>query len=214
LEALWPEQRPDSQRLNGPTCRAHTRLGLGPDGEPYLPYVADGVYRISPHLQSDIDKFNGHMRKADRTWGADQAHQLRAALEPVEGTPFTGAGNACICAHTDGIIIDSIVAIDNAARCLAQYALASDIPAEAIWAARQGLVATGACEPCCRNLTRAPGSEGYQVVFEAVHSELLVVVDADERLDASSLFDPDTIDPYECGPDGAGVRQGEYVASC
>jgi hypothetical protein len=75
-------------------------------------------------------------------------------------------------------------------------------------------VATGASEQCCRNLTRGPGVEGYQVVFEAVHSELLVVVDADERLDASSLFDPDTIEPNERGPDGAGVRQGEYIASC
>ena len=197
MEALWPEQRPDYQRLNRHTYRARTTLGLGPDGEPYLPYVADGIYRISPHLHSDIEKFTGHIRQADRTSGADQAHQLRAALELVEGTPFTGAGNAYIWAHTDGIITHTIVAIDNAAHRLAQHALANDDPAEATWAARKGLVATGACEQCYRNLMRAAAAEGNQVAFEAVYSELLAVVDADEGPDASSLLDPDTIELYE-----------------
>ena len=197
MEALWPEQRPDYQRLNRHTYRARTTLGLGPDGEPYLPYVADGIYRISPHLQSDIEKFTGHIRQADRTSGADEAHQLRAALELVEGTPFTGAGNAYIWAHTDGIITHTIVAIDNAAHRLAQNALANDDPAEATWAARKGLVATGACEECYRNLMRAAAAEGNQVAFEAVYSELLAVVDADEGPDASSFLDPETIELYE-----------------
>ncbi len=197
MEALWPEQRPDYQRLNRHTYRARTTLGLGPDGEPYLPYVADGIYRISPHLQSDIEKFTGHIRQADRTSGADEAHQLRAALELVEGTPFTGAGNAYIWAHTDGIITHTIVAIDNAAHRLAQHALANDDPAEATWAARKGLVATGACEECYRNLMRAAAAEGNQVAFEAVYSELLAVVDADEGPDASSFLDPETIELYE-----------------
>ncbi len=197
MEALWPEQRPDYQRLNRHTYRTRTTLGLGPDGEPYLPYVTDGIYRISPDLQSDIEKFTGHVRQADRTSGADEAHQLRAALELVEGTPFTGAGNAYIWAHTDGIITHAIVAIDNAAHRLAQNALANDDPAEATWAARKGLVATGACEECYRNLMRAAAAEGNQVAFEAVYSELLAVVDADEGPDASSFLDPETIELYE-----------------
>jgi two-component SAPR family response regulator len=197
MEALWPEQPPDYQRLNRHTYRARTTLGLDSDGEPYLAYVADGIYRISPHLPSDIEKFTGHIRQADRTSGADQAHQLRAALELVEGTPLTGAGNAYIWAHTDGIITHTIVAIDNAAHRLAQHALANDDPAEATWAARKGLVATGTCEQCYRNLMRAAAAEGNQVAFEAVYSELLAVVDADEGPDASSLLDPDTIELYE-----------------
>jgi DNA-binding SARP family transcriptional activator len=197
MEALWPEQRPDYQRLNRHTYRARTTLGLGPDGEPYLPYVTDGIYRISPDLQSDIEKFTGHIRQADRTSGANEAHQLRAALELVEGTPFTAAGNAYIWAHTNGIITHAIVAIDNAAHRLAQNALANDDPAEATWAARKGLVATGACEECYRNLMRAAAAEGNQVAFEAVYSELLAVVDADEGPDASSFLDPETIELYE-----------------
>ena len=197
MEALWPEQRPDYRRLNRHTSLTRTTLGLAPDGEPYLPYVVDGIYRISPGLQSDIEKFTGHIRQADRTSGVDKADHLRAALELVEGTPFTGAGNAYTWAHTDGIITHAIVAIDNAAHRLAQDALANDDPAEATWAARKGLVATGACEECYRNLMRAAAAEGNQVAFEAVYSELLAVVDADEGPDASSFLDPATVELYE-----------------
>ena len=197
MEALWPEQRPDYPRLNRHTSRARMTLGLGPDGEPYLPYVADGIYRISPRLRSDIEQFTGHIRQADSTPGADEAHPLRAALDLVEGTPFTGAGNAYTWAHTDGIITHTIVAIDNASHRLAQNALANDDPAGATWAARKGLVATGACEECYRNLMRAAAAEGNQVAFEAVYSELLAVVDADDGPDATSILDPETIELYE-----------------
>lgn len=197
MEALWPEQSPDYQRLNRHTSRTRTTLGLGPDGEPFLHYVSDGIYRISRHLKSDIEEFTGHIRQADQTSDTDQGHHLRAALELVEGTPFTAAGNGYTWAHTDGIITHTIVAIDNASHRLAQHALANDAPAEATWSARKGLVATGACEECYRNLMRAAAAEGNQVAFEAVYSELLAVVDADEGPDASSFLDPDTIELYE-----------------
>jgi hypothetical protein len=52
-------------------------------------------------------------------------------------------------------------------------------------------------EQCYRNLMRAAAAEGNQVAFEAVYSELLAVVDADEGPDASSLLDPDTVELYE-----------------
>ncbi|MEX2622952.1 MAG: LysM peptidoglycan-binding domain-containing protein [Acidimicrobiia bacterium] len=197
MEALWPEQRPDYQRLNRHTSRTRTTLGLGPDGEPYLPYVSDGIYRISPHLRSDIEQFTGHIRQADRTSGAEAAHHLHAALEVVEGTPFTGAGNAYTWAHTDGIITHTIVAIDNAAHRLAQHALNDDDTDQATWAARKGLIATGACEECYRNLMRAAAAEGNQVAFEAIYSELMAVIDADEGPDAAGFLDPETIELYE-----------------
>ena len=197
MEALWPEQRPDYQRVNRHTSRTRTTLGLGPDEEPYLPYVADGIYRISAHLRSDIEEFTRHIRQADQTSDTDQAHNLRAALELVEGTPFTGAGNAYTWAHTNGIITHAIVAIDNAAHRLAQHALANDDPDQATWAARKGLLATGACEECYRNLMRAAAAEANQVAFEAVYTELLAVIDADEGPDASSVLDPDTVKLYE-----------------
>ncbi|MEX2652090.1 MAG: hypothetical protein WD473_06555, partial [Acidimicrobiia bacterium] len=199
MEALWPEQAPDYQRLNRHTSRTRTTLGLGPDGEPFVPYVSDGIYRLSSHLRSDIERFTGHIRQADQAEGPDQAQHLRAALDLVQGTPFTGAGNAYTWAHTDGIITHTIVAIDNAAHRLAQHALQADDPDQATWAARKGLIATGACEECYRNLMRAALTEGNQVAFEATYTELLAVTDADDGPDAVSLLDPATIELYEQG---------------
>ncbi|MDF1596202.1 MAG: LysM peptidoglycan-binding domain-containing protein [Acidimicrobiia bacterium] len=197
MEALWPEEAPDYRRLNRHTSRTRTTLGLGPDGEHLLSYVRDGRYRISPHLRSDIEQFTDHIRQADRATGADEADHLRSALQLVEGTPFTGAGNSYGWAHTDGIITHTIVAIDNAAHRLAEYALTHGDPEQATWAARKGLVATGACEECYRNLMRAAIAEGNQVALEAVYTELLAVIDADEGPDAATFLDPKTVELYE-----------------
>lgn len=197
MEALWPEQPPDNERLNRHTSRARVTLGPGPDGQPYVPYITDGIYRISPHLRSDIERFTNHIRQADQTTGADQVRHLQAALELVEGTPFTGAGNAYTWAHTDGLITHTIVSIDNAAHRLAHHALDHGDTEQATWAARKGLLATGACEACYRNLMRAAAIEGNQVAFEATYRELLAVIDADEGPDASSYLDPETTELYE-----------------
>jgi len=197
MEALWPEEPPDNRRLNRHTSATRSVLGAEPDGTPYLPYIGGGLYRISPHIRNDLEHFTNHIRQADRATGDEQAGHLRAALELVEGTPFSGAGNGYIWAHTDGTITHTIVAIDNAAHRLAQHALDNDDPDEATWAARKGLLATGACEACYRNLMRAAAAEGNQVAFEATYRELLAVTDADEGPDATTYLDPETIDLYE-----------------
>ena len=197
MEALWPEQPPDNERLNRHTSRTRTTLGTGPDGEPFVPYITDGRYRISTHLRSDLEQFTSHIRQADKATGNERASHLHAALELVEGAPFSGAGNAYTWAHIDGIITHSIVAVDNAAHRLAEHALDNDDPDEARWAARKGLLATGACEACYRNLMKAAAAEGNQVAFEATYKELLAVLDADDGPDASAYLDPATVDLYE-----------------
>ena len=197
MEALWPEEAPDYQRLNRHTYRTRATLGTGPDGEPYVPYITDGIYRISPHLHSDIERFTSLIREADRKTGEAAAEHLRAALSLVEGTPFTGAGTGYSWVHTQGIITHTIVAIDNAAHRLAEHALAADDPAEATWAARQGLLATGACEQCYRHLMRAALAEGNHVALEATYQELLAVTDADDGPDSTTYLEPETIELYE-----------------
>ena len=146
-----------------------------------------------------IRRSRSHIRQADRAKGAEEADHLQSALELVEGTPFTAAGNAYTWAHTDGIITHAIVSIDNAAHRLAEHALMHDDPEQATWAARKGLVATGACEECYRNLMRAAIAEGNQVALQAVYTELLAVIDADEGPDASTFLDPKTVELYEQG---------------
>jgi DNA-binding SARP family transcriptional activator len=197
MEALWPEEPPNNDRLNRHTSKTRTALGTGPDGKPYLPYITGGLYRISPHVRNDLERFTDYIQQADRTTGDEQAQHLHAALEFVEGIPFSGAGNGYTWAHTDGIITHIIVAIDNAAHRLAQQALDNNDPDEATWAARKGLLATGACEACYRNLMRAAAAQGNQVAFEATYRELLAVTDADRGPDASAYLDPETTELYE-----------------
>lgn len=196
MEVLWPEQPPDYPRLNRHTSRTRTTLGAGPGGQPYLPYVTDGVYRVSPQLGNDLEMFTSLIKEADRTSGSAAQH-LRAALELVEGAPFTGAGNSYTWAYTDGIITHSIVAIDNAAHRFSRLALDAGNLVEAAWAARRGLTATGACEECYRNLMRSAIAEGNQIALEAIYTELVAVVDADEGPDAAGFLDPETIELYE-----------------
>jgi plasmid stabilization system protein ParE len=199
MEALWPEQPPNYPRLNQHASRARTTLGTDPDGALYLPYITNGLYRISSHLGTDLDRYTRHTRQADQASEVDdEIGQLRAALALVAGTPFSGIGNAYTWGHTDGIITHSIVAVDNAAHRLAQLALQTDAPDLATWAARQGLTATTGCEQCYRNLMAAAIAEDNPTALEAIYTELLTVTDADvEGPDASTLLDPETIQVYE-----------------
>src|SRR5690606_16818866 len=92
MQALWPEEPHDNRRLNRHCSRTRTTLGKGPDGEFLFPYVAGGIYRLSPHLQSDLEEFTALVRQADQATSDEAARHLRAALELVEGSPFTAAG--------------------------------------------------------------------------------------------------------------------------
>ncbi len=197
MEALWPEEPPDNRRLNRHCSRTRTTLGKGPDGEFLFPYVAGGIYRLSPHLRSDLEEFTAHVRRANQTTGDEAAEYLRAALDLVEGPSFTAAGTGYTWAHTEGIITHATVAVDDAAHRLAQHALTKGDPELATWAARKGLAATGACEECYRNLMRAAVAEGNQVALEALYTELLAIIDADEGPDASTFLDPETVELYE-----------------
>jgi DNA-binding SARP family transcriptional activator len=196
MEALWPEQPPEYRRLNILTSRARVTLGKAPDGDLYVPHIRGGIYKVSPQLGCDLERFDRLVRVADRASPADAVEHLRAALELVEGPPFNGAGDAYNWAHTEGIITHAIVAIDNAAHRLAQHALDDD-PALASWAARKGLTATSACEECYRNLMRAAIAQDDHTALEATFNELTAVIDADDGPDATSLLDPETVTLYE-----------------
>jgi len=197
MEALWPEQPPEYRRLNILTSRARITLGKTPDGGLYLPHITGGLYQASPKLGCDLERFNRHLQSADRASPTDATGHLRAALELVDGPPFSGAGGGYHWAHTEGVITHAIVAVDNAAHRLAQHALEADDPALASWAARKGLTATSACEECYRHLMRAAIAQDDHTALEATFNELTAVIDADEGPDATSLLDPETVTLYE-----------------
>ncbi len=197
MEALWPEQAPNSRRLSQLVSRARLTLGDDPDGIPYVPYVTDGLYRISSHLQTDLDTFIQRIRAAEATSAGERLDHLHAALDLVQAAPFSGVGSGYAWAHTEGIGTHAIVAVDNTAHQLADLALDAGQLDLAEWAARRGLIATYACEACYRNLMRIAIAQQNPVALEAIYTELLTAVDADDGPDAATWLEPETVELYE-----------------
>lgn len=198
MEALWPGEAPDINRFNRTTSRARTPLGTASDGELYLPRFDGSLYWVNPLLVCDLDRFTSYVDRADKPDRAgDKIAYLKAALELVEGTPFSGAGNGYTWAWSEGLVSHAIVAVDDAAHDLARTALDVGDPELASWAARKGLLSTTRCEECYRNLMRAAIAEGNQTALDAVFTELTTVVDADDGPDADSYLESETVELYE-----------------
>jgi len=197
MEALWPGEAPDYNRLNRTTSFARSTLGTTSDGEPYIPPFSGGLYRASPHLGCDLERFNVHSRHASQATGTDQTTHLKAALELVEGTPFSGTGNGYTWAWEEGLVSHAIVAVDNAAHKLSSLALDTGDVELAEWAARRGLLSTTRCEECYRNLMRAAVAQNSQTALDAVFTELTTVIDSDDGPDATAYLEPETIQLYE-----------------
>jgi DNA-binding SARP family transcriptional activator len=196
LEALFPGRPPKTDRLNNLAYRARSTLGNSPDGTPYVPYFyGSEPYQISAHLRCDLERFTRHIDSADETEEAESLSHLQAALEIVEGPPFTvkkGYGWA----HSEGISTHAIVTIDNAAHRLAALALDRNEPELTTWAARKGLTASWACEECYRNLMRAAIAQHDHTAFEAVYSELNTLLEEEQGPDATDWLEPETVDLY------------------
>jgi nucleoid-associated protein YgaU len=196
MEALFPGQPPKADRLNKLAYRARRTLGNTPDGTPYVPYFyGTDPYQVSPHLRCDLERFSGHIQKADEADAYESVPHLQSALEIVEGPPFT-AKKGYGWAHSEGISTHAIVAIDNAAHRLATLALDADEPELTTWAARKGLTASWACEECYRNLMRAAITRYDQTALEAIYSELNTLLETEQGPDATDWLQPETVDLY------------------
>ena len=152
---------------------------------------------MNAQLGCDLERFNQEVQSAEKAGPSDATRHLRAALELVDGSPFSGVGNGYEWAHTEGLVTHAIVAVDNAAHRLAQHALHAGDLTLVSWAARKGLAATAVCEECYRNLMRAAIAKDNHTALEAIFNELVAVIDADEGPDSTSLIDPETLDLYE-----------------
>ena len=51
--ALWLDEMPTTNAFNQAMSRARTSLGTDDNGDLYVPYVFDGVYRPGPSLMTD-----------------------------------------------------------------------------------------------------------------------------------------------------------------
>jgi DNA-binding SARP family transcriptional activator len=192
-EALWPDKPINRGTLHTTVTAARTGLGRAPDGSRYLPNAGDGLYRLSPAVSLDWDRFRALVR-AGQAGGPDAAGLLHQALELVRGRPLDSpASRSYEWAVVHRTEMETVIA--ETAERLGMLHLDAGDPEQANWAARRGLAASPYDERLYRVLMRAAHAAGNPAGVEALWQELLAVLDTDLDLVDEDLH-PDTIALY------------------
>jgi DNA-binding SARP family transcriptional activator len=193
MEALWPGQAPNGQRLNKYTSQARKNMGGGPNGAPLLPYVTSGRYRLSSHVTCDYDRFTAAVRHA-RQNPRQARSALAAGLELVRGVPFTtNRPDFYEWTHVEGLFYAVVDEVIDAAHHLAELALDAGDAAQARWAAQTGLRASPISEILWRDLMRIHGAAGDVTGVQRTWTELCRALDED---DPDDYLHPDTVELY------------------
>jgi nucleoid-associated protein YgaU/DNA-binding SARP family transcriptional activator len=194
MEALWPGQAPNGQRLNKYTSQARKNMGDGPNGAPLFPYVTSGRYRLSSHVTCDYDRFTAAVRHA-RQNPRQARSALAAGLELVRGVPFTtNRPDFYEWTHVEGLFYAVVDEIIDAAHHLAELALEAGDGAQARWAAQTGLKASPISEILWRDLMRIHGAAGDVTGVQRTWTELCRALDED---DPDDYLHPDTVELYQ-----------------
>ena len=148
---LWrrSEPVPNAKTFANVVSRARVCLGRDADGEPYLSKLdADGVYRLSAQVTTDLERFATSRRLAGRVRSPQTLECLYAALRLVRGTPF-GGGSGSTFSWTDASWRSHVeYLVDDTAHHLADMALELDFLEVARWATLRGLAVAPDCEQC------------------------------------------------------------------
>ena len=162
---LWPraEPPPSAKTFANVVSRARSCLGRDADGEPYLSYLgADGVYRLSAEVTTDLERFAAWGRVAERAPPAQALECLRAAFGLVRGAPF-GGGSGDTFSWADASWRSHIeYLVDCTAHRLADIAIELGRPEVARWAALRGLAITPDCEQCYQRRIAAARRSGHR----------------------------------------------------
>lgn len=181
-EAIWPTPM-DSRRRQVHNTVSRIRTALGAD---HLPAAADSEYRVGPHVRTDLDLLRRRAAYA-ATQSPEQAIEtLRGALELVEGPAFTyrnadrGAFVWVDLEHWTSETEARVVEIT-----WRLWHLCSDRgdTEGAIWAARQGLVASPGNTDLTDALMRAYLAAGDRYAAEEVfmsHAKALDELDQED----------------------------------
>ena len=168
---LWRRRgpSPSPKTFANVVSRARVCLGRGADGKPYLSHLgADGVYRLSAQVSTDLERFAAWLRLADRVAPQQALECLRAALWLVRGAPFGGGSggtfswaDASWCSHVEYLV-------DSTAHRLADAALELDRLEVARWATLRGLATTPDCEQCYQRRIAVARRSGHRREVEQV----------------------------------------------
>ena len=168
---LWrrSEPPPSPKTFANVVSRARVCLGRDADGEPYLSHLgADGVYRLSAQVTTDLERFAAWRRLADRVAPQQALECLRAALRLVRGSPF-GGGSGGTFSWADASWRSHVeYLVDSTAHRLADAALELDRVEVARWATLRGLAVTPDCEQCYQRRIAAARRSGHRREVERV----------------------------------------------
>lgn len=168
---LWrhSEPPPSTKTFANVVSRARVCLGRDADGEPYLSHLgADGVYRLSAQVTTDLERFTAWRRLADRVPPRQALECLRAALWLVRGSPF-GGGSGGTFSWADASWRSHVeYLVDSTAHRLADVALELDRVEVARWATLRGLAVSPDCEQCYQRSIAAARRSGYRREVERV----------------------------------------------
>lgn len=193
---LWRrnEPPPRAKTFANVVSRARVCLGRDADGTPYLSHLgADGVYRLSAQVTTDLERFATWLRLADRVPPQQALECLRAALGLVRGAPF-GGGSGGTFSWADASWRSHVeYLVDSTAHRLADAALELDRLEVARWATVRGLAITPDCEQCYQRRIAAARRSGYRREVESVMRQM-------DRLQSEPL--PELDDLVSGAPEG------------
>ncbi|MBW3578764.1 MAG: hypothetical protein KY462_13685 [Actinobacteria bacterium] len=197
MEALWPGEPPDNDRLNRVTSDARTTLDAGPDGRRHLPRIEAGLYRVANSVGCDLHRFHQLVEAAKHQCDDHKRATLKAALELVDGEPFSGTRPGTYSwAHAEGHVTAACVAIDEAARTLAELCLAVDDYEGARWAATRGLAGNPGSINLYKIRLRVAGATGNLLEAEAVMAEARAKLAEDDGPEFTDILIDDLTDLY------------------
>ena len=198
---LWQRSEPLPSRKSfaNVVSRARVCLGRDIDGGPYLSRVgADGVYRLSPKVTTDLERFTTWRTAAGRAPPAQALELLVAALSIVRGAPF-GGGSGGTFSWADASWRSHVeYLVDSTFHWLADQALELGRMDIARWATVRGLAVTPDCEQCYqrrmavaqRSGDRRELSEVMRHMHRLDSEPLLLLNDSDGRaLGGEGSFD-------------------------
>ena len=172
---LWRrgEPVPSRKAFANVVSRARVCLGRDPGGTPYLSRVsAEGVYRLSAEVTTDLERFTAWQRLAERAPPQIALEHLRAALCLVRGVPF-GGGSGGTFSWADASWRSHVeYLVDSAAHRLADVALELGRTDLARWATLRGLAVTPGCEQCLQRRIAAAWRSGRRREVDLVLADM------------------------------------------
>ncbi|MFH9958958.1 LysM peptidoglycan-binding domain-containing protein [Streptomyces roseolus] len=189
-EAMDPRSPWSTATLQNRISQLRNSLGADPDNNLYLPRDRSGVYKLSPKVRCDWDRF---LRLAERglTKGPSTGiPDLEAALALVRGVPFGGTPPAWAAARHQ----EMLVRITDTAHTLATWHRTGPRPDldAARRVIRQALDIDDSAELLYQDWMRVEDQAGNRRAVQTAYEALLLV---NRRLDVST--EPETEAVYE-----------------